>query len=109
MVDRIEASKDEKKIHSWWNRNKDFNIGVRTGNGLIVIDVDNKNDKNGEEAIKSYINNFPQTFTVKTPNKGFHLYYRVDKEVGCKVGLYSGIDIRGEHGYVVGAGEQSWC
>lgn len=100
----IEASKDEKKIHSWWNRNKDFNIGVRTGNGLIVIDVDNKNDKNGEEAIKSYINNFPQTFTVKTPNKGFHLYYRVDKEVGCKVGLYSGIDIRGEHGYVVGAG-----
>lgn len=53
----IEASKDEKKIHSWWNRNKDFNIGVRTGNGLIVIDVDNKNDKNGEEAIKSYINN----------------------------------------------------
>lgn len=98
-----EASTDENLIFQWFENTR-FNIGVRTGNGLVVIDVDNKNNKNGLDAIKNLMKEFPKTKIVKTPNNGIHIYYRVDREIHNKVDLYPGIDIRGEHGYVLGAG-----
>lgn len=72
-----EATTDLDTIHNWFS-NTDYNVGVRTGDGLVVIDIDNKNDMNGCESIKPYIAKFPKTKVVKTPNNGWHLYYRVD-------------------------------
>lgn len=97
-----EATTDQDTIMNWFS-NTDYNVGVRTGNGLLVIDVDNKNGKNGYQSIEPFLNNFPKTLVVKTANNGWHMYYYVDRPISCKVGLYEAIDIRGEGGYVVGA------
>ena len=97
-----EATTDQDTIMNWFS-NTDYNVGVRTGNGLLVIDVDNKNGKNGYQSIEPFLKNFPKTLVVKTANNGWHMYYYVDRPISCKVGLYEAIDIRGEGGYVVGA------
>lgn len=97
-----EATTDQDTIINWFS-NTDYNVGVRTGNGLLVIDVDNKNGKNGYQSIEPFLKNFPKTLVVKTANNGWHMYYYVDRPISCKVGLYEAIDIRGEGGYVVGA------
>lgn len=101
-----EATDDIHQIELWWSQNPCYNIGIRTGDGLIVIDVDNKNNKNGKKSIESYIKRFPKTKIVRTPNDGWHFYYYVDRQIPCRVNLYEGIDVRGEGGYVVGAGSQ---
>ena len=98
-----EATTDSETIHNWFS-NTDYNVGVRTGNGLVVIDIDNKSDVNGCENIKPYLKKFPMTKIVKTPNNGWHLYYRVDREIACRVGIIEGVDIRSEGGYIVGVG-----
>ena len=41
-----EASSDEQIIRRWWNFNPNYNIGIKTGNGLCVIDIDCKNGVN---------------------------------------------------------------
>lgn len=101
-----DATTDIETIKKWFS-NTDYNVGVRTGNGLMVIDVDNKNGKNGKESIRPYLQKFPKTLVVKTPNNGWHLYYYVDREIANAVNIYDGVDIRGEHGYVVGVGSKT--
>ena len=86
-----EATTDLETIHNWFS-NTDYNVGVRTGNGLMVIDIDNKNDVNGYESIKPFIEKFPKTKIVKTPNNCWHLYYRVNREITCRVGIIEGVD-----------------
>lgn len=98
-----EATADIEMIKNWFS-NTDYNVGVRTGDGLVVIDIDNKNDKNGVKSIKPFVKEFPKTKIVKTANNGWHMYYKVDRQISNKTNLYEGIDVRGEHGYVVGIG-----
>lgn len=95
-----EATTNINQIKQWF-ANTNYNVCIRTGDGLIVIDVDNKNGKNGNQSILPFLNKFPKTRTVRTANGGFHYYFYVDREVKCKVNLYDGIDIRGEGEYVV--------
>lgn len=97
-----EATTDVNQIYQWFS-NTDYNVGVRTGDGLVVIDVDNKNGKNGFDSMKQYLKGFPLTRIVKTPNNGWHIYYYVDRPIPCRVGIYESVDIRGMGGYVVGA------
>ena len=98
-----EASCSKFQINGWFI-GRNYNVGICTGNGLIVIDVDCKHSREGIDLIKEYAERFPKTLVVQTPSGGYHLYYKVDKEIGNRVGLYEEIDIRGENGYVVGAG-----
>ena len=97
------ATTDNEVIQNWFS-NTDYNVGVRTGNGFIVIDIDNKSEVNGYESIKLFLKDFPSTKIVKTPNNGWHMYYRVDREISCRTGIVKGVDIRGDGGYVVGIG-----
>lgn len=96
-----EATTNPSTIKNWWISNPSANIGLRTGNGLIVIDVDAKKTDKGIQKIKSVIKSFPKTRTVSTPSGGYHLYYKVDRPFNNRVGLYEEIDIRGENGYVL--------
>ena len=89
-----EASNDPTQIQNWWRNNFNYNLAVRTGNGLVVIDVDVKNGKDGRTKFNEYSHDFPKTFTVKTPSGGYHYWYLVDQEIPCKVNLYEGIDIK---------------
>ncbi len=110
-------SKGDQVLHSWkeeastnidqikkWFTDTDYNIGVCTGDGLAVIDVDVKQSSKGIELIESYANKLPNTYIVKTPSGGYHLYYKVDRPIKNRVRIYDEIDIRGENGYVVGEG-----
>lgn len=83
------------------------NIGIRTGNGLCVLDLD-KGDIIDEWLQHHTIFNIslPNTYTVKT-RKGYHLYYSYDEIITLPTRLNfnnQGIDIKsGVNGYVVGA------
>ena len=97
------ATTDKKQITKWFT-NTDYNVGVSTGEGMIVIEVDAQ--KNGKEIVEHYIKQFPITLTVRTPNGGWHFYYQVDKEIDTQFNLYEGINVYSNGSYILGAGSQ---
>ena len=97
------ATTDKKQITKWFT-NTDYNVGVSTGEGIIVIEVDAQ--KNGKEIIERYTKQFPITMTVRTPDGGWHFYYQVNKEIDTQLNLYKGINVYGNGGFVLGGGSQ---
>lgn len=76
------------------------NIGIKTGDGITVIDFDSK------ESYLSFINNYPhldKTLTVKT-SKGFHLYFSSKIKMKNRVKFLPDTDLRSEGGYVIAPG-----
>lgn len=93
-------------IEEWWLRYPDANVGIVTGkiSGITVIDIDTK----GETVVP--LDTFPQTYTVKTPSGGYHLYYQYDPEIKQTANTYPQfphVDIRNDGGYVVAGGSVS--
>jgi hypothetical protein len=93
-----DATLDKLQIQRWWERWPDANIGVATGkvSGITVIDIDGKE---GEEAIKAL--GLPQTWTVKTPRGGWHLYFTYTPALHTGAGILPQVDIRNDGGYVL--------
>lgn len=100
---KTEASCNVDQVRRWFE-NTNYNYGIVTGNGLMVIDIDNKKGKSGSDSIKEWLPQFPKTLTVKTPNNGYHLYYLIGHKNGNRVDVLPGIDLRCDGGYVVGPG-----
>lgn len=108
------ATRNKEQIHNWF-RGTEFNIGIYTGKfgdgsqALLVVDVDEKGKKGGEELAKLEIlgKDFPPTFTHITPTGGKHLIYKTARPVkqGTDV-LGRGLDIRSRGGYVVAVGSE---
>ena len=112
------ASRDADQIRRWWvdpvfGWAREFNIGISTSRfgdseALLVVDIDNKGDKHGDETIlglEAEGRVFPDTFVALTPTGGRHLVYRTP--VACKQGanvLGDGVDVRAYGGYIVGVG-----
>jgi Bifunctional DNA primase/polymerase, N-terminal/AAA domain/Primase C terminal 1 (PriCT-1) len=98
-----DATRSPERIREWWRRYPFANVGIATGRGLLVIDIDPRHG-GSLEAFKASIA-LPKTATVQTGGGGWHLYFaytRSQYEVRNSVGkLADGIDIRGEGGYVV--------
>ena len=94
------------------------NIGILTGtiNNLLVVDVDLKGD--GIVEMQKYTEEFGDidTFTVKTPGGGYHMYFNYqspNEHDAFFIKQYlknkthfrgTGIDVRSNGGYIVGAG-----
>lgn len=91
-----------------------YNLGIPTGSisNVIVIDIDIKGGKNGLTALTE---KFGESFLLpevvymqKTPTGGLHIFVDwTDREPlknGVNVLDMDGVDIRGEGGFVVGAG-----
>ena len=116
------ATTDEATIREWWRKNPNLNYGI-TPRGerinpatkevehLIVIDVDRKNGKDGLETLSKACDRAGltlddlNTYTVKTPNNGLHLYFWTTKPIRQGVDVIgAGVDTRTEQGYVLGAG-----
>jgi hypothetical protein len=80
---------------------------VRTGreSGLVILDVDQHGDADGEASLAELAKAFgdlPSTLEVRTPNGGRHLYFaHPGGEVKSRTGLWPGVDLKGEAGYVV--------
>lgn len=105
------ATTDKEHIKNWWGKSPGDknNIGIATGKisgGLVVIDIDKgeKKGKNGLETFSEWLDRygaFPRTATVITGGGGMHYLFRSDKPEKSRIGLYPGIDVRAEGGYIV--------
>lgn len=107
---------EENKTISWtpeevvqhWETKPNANIGILTGkiSGITVVDIDlNKDTHMASVALEA----FPETFTVKTPTGGYHLYYEyapIDQSVHS-LEAYPDVDIKNDGGYVVAS--PSFC
>lgn len=70
--------------------------------GCVVLDVDNKNGKNGQITLAEWQQEhgtLPETTVSRTPSGGFHVWYLKDDEVG-NYDLCEGVNVRGDRGYV---------
>lgn len=89
-----------QEINEWWRKNPNANIGIVTGrvSNLVVIDIDSRKGATPHGIVAQN----PSNFIAKTGGGGFHLYYsRPDAENVPNRVDKSGIDIRGDGGYVV--------
>jgi putative DNA primase/helicase len=79
------------------------NVGIATGDGLIILDVDGPD---GRESLKEF-SSLPPTITATTPRAdgGMQFYFSADEELEevakNRVQLLPGLDIRAAGGYVV--------
>lgn len=94
-----EATSDPEKIASLWTHTPDADVGVATGQGVAVVDVDFGHGYVDVEAIAD----LPlATLIVQTRSGGHHRYYYVDEPVRNSAGkLADGVDVRGDGGFVV--------
>lgn len=117
------ATQDGRLIKSWFRR-APFNIGLVTGRGLVVVDLDvargdglpadGPAELAGCELLARLANEagaaYPgDTYTVRTPSAGEHLYFYVPesealRNTGGRLGAR--IDTRANGGYVVAAGSR---
>lgn len=85
-----------------WPQN--YNIGVLT-DGLVVVDVDEKNGKRGLESFfNPALDLHLDTLVVKTPSGGLHVYFTGPHKANSSQKLGPGLDTRSFHGYVLAPG-----
>jgi hypothetical protein len=108
-----DATTDWDQIAEWWgsrSRYRNALIGMPTGlaSGLIVLDVDCKQGRNGFWTLADYYGLYdpPETPQVFTRSAGLHCHFTYDgkPEIRNSEGIHGlgpGLDIRGEGGWVV--------
>jgi Bifunctional DNA primase/polymerase, N-terminal/Primase C terminal 1 (PriCT-1) len=94
-----------REVEGWYIRWPQANVGIVTGrvSGLVVIDVD---ARHGGEASLSTLESghgvLPSTVEALTGGGGRHLYFaHPGGRVANRVGLFPGLDLRGDGGCVV--------
>jgi hypothetical protein len=116
-----QATRDPLVIGRWWGR-WPLNIGIAAGrSGLHVIDLDAAHGadppprwagaRHGSEVLARLADQIGQpfpsdTYTVRTPSGGFHLYFRVPPGLELRntvARLGWRVDSRGSGGYVIAA------
>lgn len=98
------ASGDPDVIRQWWAQWPDANIGLLTGCGIDVLDVDVKNGRNGWQMLE-YAASFGllrnPAAVVRTPSGGWHLWYRASGARSGAVGRQRELEFKGRGGYVL--------
>jgi putative DNA primase/helicase len=98
------ATKDEGRVKRWFNGGASLNIGIATGepSRFFALDADGDAGRKSLRCLEAKNGSLPRTVTVETPH-GNHFYFRYPGyRVPCSAGrIASGIDIRGDGGYVV--------
>lgn len=90
-----------KQVAAWWHpwatRTRDADIALRTGDGIVVLDLDPRNG-----ADLSIVEQWPETLTASTPSGGRHCFYSTDEPLTSSTSaLAPGLDVKAEGGYVV--------
>jgi len=99
------ATNDPEELKAQFT-NPAFNIGLATGDGLLVVDIDT-DEKKGKQGRASWAaligdNELQPTLTSQTGSGGLHVFYRVQEALQSKTSaLGKDIDIRAEGGYVI--------
>lgn len=109
-----EATIDPEKIKKIWLANPDANIGLKMGNGLVGIDIDVKNGKDGWrewlQILKHYNSDRIVSLIQATPSGGLHIILKVNDSfviTGASDALGKGIDIRSDGNLLVGGGSEN--
>ena len=94
---RNAATTSESQIRAWWQKWPSANIGMLTGAGIAVVDIDNED---GFEELET-AHEFPETLEALT-GRGRHMFFRYDAgDLRTKIGFGRGVDIIAERGAVV--------
>lgn len=102
-----QATDDPEAVARLWDARPQANIGVATGEGIVVVDVDRKDGKDGDESIRLVAESTDLAgYRVTTPSGGYHLYFHSEQPVRNRTSLLLGVDIRADGGYVVGPGSE---
>lgn len=102
-----DATSDPGQIKAWWGGAQLYNVGIATGGGLVVLDVDINHDagKYGDETLSELERQhgpLPDTWTCLTGGGGAHYYFCCDDPaLTIGAGFAPGLDYRGAGGYVV--------
>lgn len=74
--------------------------------GLTVLDIDGETGCDSFDALldKYGLEAWPDTYSVLTQGGGYHLYFQASGHHNSAKKIARGIDVRGDGGYVVGAG-----
>lgn len=92
----------EDEVKSWFKKWPQANIAIVTGkiSGITVVDIDTGHDTS------TALSAFPETYTVKTPTGGFHLFYLFNSSVQQTANTFPQfphVDIRNTGGFIVAA------
>lgn len=92
---------DEKEIEAWWTQWPDADIGAVTGSisARLVLDIDGEE---GRDSVKDFLSALPSPIRTR---RGLQAHFRFSGGLGTHTtttvaGLYPGVDVRGEGGYV---------
>ncbi|TDC52859.1 bifunctional DNA primase/polymerase [Actinomadura sp. KC345] len=95
-----DATTDLAQVRAWWTATPEANIGLPTGHGFDVIDIDPPHGPLSVLDLRD-AGLVPEVIgKVITPRCGDHLYVRSTGD-GNTSGILPGIDYRGLGGYVV--------
>lgn len=95
------ATSDKRRVNAWWTMWPRANVGIVTGAGLVVIDVDGPEGEATLARLQSEHGRLPDTRTALT-SKGRHLYFGSSVPTSNSVSrIGAGVDVRGDRGFVV--------
>lgn len=100
----------EELIQNWIQEGG--NVGTLTGSksGIIVVDLDRHGDSDGVDSLNNLLEAYdielPKTTVVKTPNNGYHYYFKLpskyyDIQLKQNINGYEGIDFQSSGRFVV--------
>jgi hypothetical protein len=95
-----DATSDARTVREWWTAHPGANIGMATGRGVDVLDVDGPT---GEESLAALVARrwpLPATVEVKT-SRGRHIYFLAGGWPCGASRLAPKLDTRGRGGYVL--------
>ncbi|AYY12998.1 DNA replication protein [Actinobacteria bacterium YIM 96077] len=101
-----DATTSQARVHAWWQRWPEANIGLATGSrsGFDVVDVDVHPSGSGFRAFRSACRAGLAdgwACLVRTPSGGLHAYYPGTATQRCWSLASAHIDFRGIGGYVI--------
>jgi len=110
-----DASTDGGQVSKWWAKYSDANIGLVTGteSGMFVLDIDVKDggiyslndiEENYQDLMQDEFESVQSTLAAISGSGGLHYYFKYILDSGVKSSagrLGSGLDIRGDNGYIV--------
>jgi hypothetical protein len=94
-----DATTDASVIEGWFTVWRDAGVAIRTGDGVVVVDIDPRHGGHTTLAmLQEEYGELPPTATVTTGSGGRHFYFIGDARCGV---LGRGVDLKGRGGCVV--------
>lgn len=98
------ATTDYETVAAWWTSCPGSNIGVATGVGSALVDVET--DEGGEDSLSQWAASsglvLPNTWSFRSGGGGIHRLYRcTHPDLQNRAGVLPAVDVRANGGYAV--------